>query len=117
MANEIDLVMQLFDQTDAVIYIKDGDGRYLLLNRRGAELAGVSQEELIGKTAHAIVPQEEADAAAELERQVARTGVPADHEATLTLATGRVKILDHKFPLDLDGHPGAVAGIAIAVAD
>ena len=117
MPREVDLVMRLFEETDAVMYIKDGDGRYLLINRRGAELAGVSKQELIGKTAHAIVPREEADAAAELERQVARTGVPADHRATLTLATGSVTIVDHKFPVQIEGHPGAVAGIAIAASD
>ncbi|WP_431216081.1 PAS domain S-box protein [Puia sp. P3] len=51
----------ILDNTTSLIYIKDPEGRYIMVNRRFQEVIGVKDEDLIGKTDHAIATQEAAD--------------------------------------------------------
>jgi len=47
--------------TPAVVYIKDKEGKYLMVNSRYEELFGIRTEDIRGKTAHDIFPKELAD--------------------------------------------------------
>ena len=49
MANETNLIQNFIDNSDAFIYLKDGEGRILMVNRLLAELLKLSKEEVIGK--------------------------------------------------------------------
>lgn len=49
------------ENSDAMICVKDADGRYLLVNRKWEELAGFRREDTIGRVDHDIFPQENAD--------------------------------------------------------
>src|SRR5439155_21574745 len=48
------LLQGIVDNSGAVIYLKDTEGRYLLINRRFEELFHVTQEEIRGKTDFAL---------------------------------------------------------------
>jgi PAS domain S-box-containing protein len=115
MANEADLIQNFIDSSDAVIYLKDEQGRFIMVNRRAAELANLSKEALIGKTAYDLIPKEEADKVTEIDRKVAETGAPLNFKDTVSLPSGQITLLDHKFPVALEGYPNAVGGIAIDI--
>ena len=114
---DAELMQAFFDSTDANIYIKDAEGRFLFVSRKTAEVLGMSQAECLGKTAYDFVPKAQADEMTRIDRQVAESGVPANRKAIISLPTGERTQLDHKFPVSIPGQPGAVAGIAIDVTD
>jgi len=115
--SDAELMQAFFDSTDANIYIKDAEGRFLFVNRKSAEVLGVSQAACVGKTAYDFVPKAQADEMTRIDRQVAEDGVPANRKAIISLPTGDRSQLDHKFPVSIPGQPGAVGGIAIDVTD
>jgi PAS domain S-box-containing protein len=110
---ESDLMQSFADSCDEILYLKDEEGRFIMVNRRAAESANLSKEELLGKTAYDIVPREEADRLTEVDRKVARTGTPMSIKNTFSLPSGRVTLVDHKFPVKAEGYPRAVGGIAV----
>jgi PAS domain S-box-containing protein len=117
MAHKTDLILSFFDSTDAVMYLKDAEGRFVLVNRRAAELAGLSKEDFLGKTSYDIVPKGEADRVTAIDQKVRETGAPLNFTDTITLPSGKLTILDHKFPVSIDGYPNAVGGIAIEISE
>lgn len=58
---EADRLLKAIDSTSAVIYMRDEDGRYLLINRQYEELFDVQREDVIGLTDHDLFPAEVAD--------------------------------------------------------
>ena len=56
------LLQDVADNTTAVIYVKDTDGRFLFTNRRFEQLFHLRAEQIIGRTNHDIFPREIADA-------------------------------------------------------
>lgn len=51
----------ILDNTTAVIYLKDLQGRYLLINRYYELLFHVTKEQIVGKTDYDLFPKEKAD--------------------------------------------------------
>src|SRR6266567_3476815 len=51
-------LLQVIDNSSAVIYMRDSDGRYLLVNRRYEELFGVNRREIVGMTDFDLFPPE-----------------------------------------------------------
>src|SRR5215213_2252600 len=54
-------LQDILDSASVVVYVKDLEGRYLLVNRRYEEFYHVSRAEVIGNTDREIFPQEAAD--------------------------------------------------------
>ncbi len=54
-------IKSILKYTPDVVYIKDKEGRYILVNSRFEELFGVKNEEIRGKTDYVIFPKETAD--------------------------------------------------------
>jgi PAS domain S-box-containing protein len=54
-------ISSILKYTPAVVYIKDGRGRYVLVNSRYEELFDVKNDEVRGKTDYEILPKEVAD--------------------------------------------------------
>lgn len=117
MGQESDLLQRFFDETDAIVYLKDEEGRYLLLNRRAAESLKGTKEELIGKSDLDVIDREQAEMFREHDREVVESGQPHDYRNTVDLPSGRVTLLDHKFPVSVAGHEHAVGGIAFEVKE
>ncbi len=111
------LMQAFFDSADTAFYIKDADGRLLLVNRKAAEYFKLSERECVGKLDYDILPKDEADRLRSNDHEVVRSGKPINLETVLNLPAGRRKLLDHKFPIDVPGYPGAIAGIAIEMAE
>jgi len=117
MAYETEVLEQLMDSTDAMIYLKDEEGRFLFVNRRAAEQLKSSPEEVIGKLDRDFLPPAEAEGFREQDKKVSETGEPVNYRTTVTLAEGKVTVIDHKFPVAVKGHEHAVGGISFELKE
>ena len=107
----------ILDNTEAVIYAKDLEGRYLLINRRYEKLFGTTQEQHRGRTDHALFPKEVADAFTANDRFVLERG-PMQFEEVAPHADGPHTYVSTKFPVcDAKGRPVAVCGISTDITD
>jgi PAS domain S-box-containing protein len=107
------LLRAIIDNSTAVIYVKDLEGRYLLINRRFEELFHVGREEAAGKTDFELFPRERAEAFCAFDRQVVAAGTVLEAEETAPQDDGVHTYLSIKAPLlDEAGNPYAVCGIS-----
>ncbi len=108
----------IIDNSPAVIYLLDSQGRYQLVNRSYETLFGISREEIAGKTPYEIAPREIADVFAANNRQVIETGLPLKLEEMVPHADGLHAYFTVLFPLrDLSGVPYAVGGISTDISE
>ena len=98
------------------IYLKDTEGRYVLVNDSAKKLYGLPDNQLIGKTVYDIHPKGEADAAAKQDREVLKHGVPIEAEHELTFPDGsKHTIIAVKFPVR--GDSGEIIGVGGRVVE
>jgi PAS domain S-box-containing protein len=113
-----ELLESIIDNSTAVIFVKDLEGRYLLVNRRYAELFHVTDEEQRGRTDHDLFAPEVADALRSADRQVLAAGRPLEFEEVVPQDDGPHTYIAIKFPLlDAMGKAYAVCGIATDITD
>lgn len=117
MANEANLIQNFIDSSDAFIYLKDGEGRLLMINRRLAEMLKLSKEEVIGKTEYDFLSKEDADMFLANDRKVIEPGTAMNFKSSISTPDGQITVIDHKFPVSVEGSPNAVGGIAIDITD
>jgi PAS domain S-box-containing protein len=108
----------IMNYSDAVIYLKDADGRYITVNRRYEELCRVRREDIIGRTDYDIFPREHADLYRENDRRVIEAGQPLHLEEPVVLG-GRIHtFLEVKFPtFDATGAVYGVCGMATDITE
>jgi len=113
-----DQLLALIDNTSAVIYMRDLDGRYMLVNREYERLFGVRREAIVGLTDHDLFPAEIADDFRANDRRAAAGGGPVQMEETAPGDDGPHTYVTVKFPLiDVTGKPYAVAGISTDITE
>ncbi len=108
----------LFDTIPAMVYFKDRQHRYILGNRIFAAAAGISVDEVAGKTDHDLFLPEDAEAYIADDEQVMATGEPhLGIEEKITEANGRVTwLMVYKAPFrDNQGAVTGMVGIAFDV--
>lgn len=114
MPKESDLLEKLIQSCDAIVYLKDQDGRFLFVNQAFEEAFKVKKADAVGKDDYLIGSKEQAEAWRSLDDQVRKTGIPATAKSTVSLPGGTQTLIDHKFVVSgIDGAPNAVGGIAI----
>lgn len=113
------LIRALLDNSPAVIYLKDLDGRYLMVNRVWSEVTGVTAERAIGSTDFDFAPPEVAEEFVVNDRRVVAGGKPVQSEEHLPQADGRVHVYrSFKFPVfDQEGRMFAVGGVSTDISD
>jgi PAS domain S-box-containing protein len=108
----------ILDNSTAVVYLKDLEGRYLLVNRLFERLFNVSREKMIGKTDFDLWSRDLATAFRENDQQVLRTGQPLQVEEHAPHADGLHTYLSNKFLLrDAEGRAVALCGISADISD
>lgn len=109
----------IIGNTNAIIYLKDRDGRFLLANDQFARLFGLKEDEVIGKTGREVFPA--ADMALELEereRNVRDTGQWFQMDETMRTSAGVRHYSSVTFPLrDASGAIYAVCGVSTDVTE
>jgi len=112
------LLRNVADNTTAVIYVKDIDGRFLFINRRFEQLFHLATDQIIGHTNHEIFPREIADAFRANDLQVLERNSTVEYEELVPHEDGLHTYLSIKFPLcDLTGTPYATCGISTDITE
>jgi PAS domain S-box-containing protein len=107
------LLQALVNNTSAIIHIKGMDGRYLLVNTQFEHVYNTTNAELIGKTAHEVLPQDLADRLQALDTQILQSRQAVQTEMHAQRADGQHTYVVLKFPLlDAAGEPYAICGIS-----
>jgi PAS domain S-box-containing protein len=106
-------LQDILDNTPAVIFVKDLDLRYILVNREYERRFLVQRDQIRGKTDFDIHPHDVAETVRANDRRVIETGAPVQFEETVPMAAGERHYVVVKFLLwDRVEKPYAVCGIA-----
>ena len=106
-------ITNILKYTPDVVYVKDKNGKYILVNSRFEELFGVSNEEVRGKTDYEIVTKEVADQFRKNDLQVLHEGKPIQIEEHVVHNDAVHTYLSVKFPVyDETGTVNVVCGIS-----
>jgi two-component system, NtrC family, sensor kinase len=118
MRESREVLQSVLDNSPAVVYIKDLEGRYLLINRRYETLFGVDRRQFVGRTDNDLFPPERAEALRGNDRKVIEAGVPLEFEEVVPHGGETHTYLSVKFPLtERDGSPYAVCGISTDITE
>ncbi len=111
-------LQDILDNATAVIFMKDTDGRYLLINRQFESLFHITQQNILGKTDHDIFSKEVADAFSDNDRQVMNTNASLKLEEYAPHDDGIHTYMSIKFPLHAaNDEICAVCGIATDISE
>jgi len=115
LRNNDRLLRAIVDNTSSVIYVKDRDGRYLLVNRRYEELAGKPAGEIVGHTDAELFPGVSVAHLRANDEQALQAGtlLECEEEVVLPGAAGPSVFASVKFPLrDDTGEVYAIGGVS-----
>lgn len=108
----------ILNNSPAVIFLKDPQGRYLFVNRRYQELAGAPLHQIVGKTGFEIFKPDIAQAAREHDLQVLQSGKPLEFEESTLYPDGPHIHLAVKFPLfNAAGAIYAICGVSTDITE
>jgi PAS domain S-box-containing protein len=108
----------IVDACPAVIYVKDNQGRYVLVNSQAAALLHTPRDQLRGKTDYDFFSPEQVQVFREHDRQVLEAGTAVVFEESATLGSQLHIYSSLKFPIrSSSGMPEAVCGISIDVTE
>jgi len=108
----------ILDNTTAVVYIKDIQGRYTFINRQFENLFHIKMDEIKGKTPYDCFPKEIAASHIENDQKVFESKIPMQFDEMATHDDGIHSYISIKFPLfDPDGTAYAVCGISTDITE
>ena len=117
LAETVGRLEDIMDNSAALIYVKDTDGRYTLVNQHFERRFGLRREDVIGHTDREVFPLEAALVYEAHDREVMRTGRALEVEEPATGVTDG-SWLSVKFTLlDPEGRPYALGGISTDITD
>lgn len=110
---ETERLLKVIDNTSAVIYMRDNDGRYLLVNRQYEQLFGIRRQDIVGLTDHDLFPKEMADDFRANDLKALSQGSPIQMEEVAPHPDGVHTYITVKYPIrDLSGRAYAICGIS-----
>jgi len=108
----------ILENTPAVVYLKDIQGRYLYVNQRYSDLFSLDRTSLIGRTDYEIFPAELAKRFVDNDRHVLNSRKRITVRETAPHPEGLHTYVSVKFPLlDIEGEVAAVAGISTDITE
>jgi len=111
-------LQDVLDHAMAAIYLRDAEGRYLLVNRYWQATAGRRAEDVVGKRLEEIMPPEAVEALQTNNRQVLESSQPMQFEESIRQADGMHTWVSVKFPkFDGAGRPVGVWGISTDITE
>ncbi|HEY6900033.1 MAG TPA: PAS domain S-box protein [Puia sp.] len=112
------LLQAIVDNSPAVIYVKDLDGRYLLVNNRFLEVLSISATDVLGKMDLDILPPEAASAVRAMDRRVATVGHALKEEEFIPQKDGVHTYISVKSTIkDQSGRIKAVFGVSTDITE
>jgi PAS domain S-box-containing protein len=111
-------LQSILDNTNALIYIKDQQGRYLLVNNAMTKAFGLPEAEMLGKSPYELAGKEEADEHIQNDLIVFNGKVSATFEEFHMLDGEKRFYISVKFPLKNDrGTIAAIGGISTDITE
>ncbi len=108
----------IINNTTAVIYLKDIQGHYIMVNKQYERLFHITQKEIIGKTDYDIFPKKRAGKFQENDRTVLNAKVPMEFEEIAPHKDGLHTYISIKFPLSTsDNKIYGVCGISTDITE
>lgn len=117
LAEEHALLAAVADATQDSIFVKDLNGRYVLVNRAYARLLGQSPDDIIGKRDEEFFPADVARGLRASDRSAARSDEGSMYEETLLVNGERRVFLSAKAPYRVDGQLAGSVGIACDITE
>jgi PAS domain S-box-containing protein len=112
-----ELLQSIIDNTSSIIYIKDTEGKFLLVNKQFERRSGKSKEEILGKTSEEIFPKSIADSGNEEDKQVLQANSLQEFEEDVNFNGANYNLFTIKFPLFKKNQPYAVCGITTDITE
>jgi len=110
-------LQSILDNSTSLMYIKDLEGRYIMVNLRFREMLHLGDTDIIGRTDHEF-SDPNADHYKLLDEEVMRTGKSLEIEEVVEHDGKRVHLLSIKFPLlDNNGRQIGIGGIATDITE
>lgn len=106
------LLQTVFDVLPHILYVKDLEGRYLMVNQEMADFRGTTKEELQGRTAAELpgINPEEAKLLIDMDRQVLETGRMAESPIQ-QMRNAQGKVMQRRMiKLPIMGENGKITG-------
>lgn len=109
----------ILETTSSMVYLKDVEGRYLLVNRQYLELIGLSEKQVLGNSSYDLFPAQIAEILIANDRQVFETKSVLKFEEQIPLADGSLHTyIATKAPLVNDlGEIYAICGISTDISE
>jgi PAS domain S-box-containing protein len=108
----------IVDNSHAMIYVKDEEGRYKLVNRRFEEVLHMPRSSVVGMTDYDLFPKECAERFRAIDRRVLETNDPVESEDLVPVSGRVLTCLTVKSPLcDGAGKPRAVCGVSTDITE
>ncbi len=112
------LLYDIINGSPSAIFVKDIEGRFLIINNKLEELLGVKNEEIIGKTDYDIITREMADYYRVNDQKVLEEGKAISIEEEADLIDGHHTFIANKFPIyDINGEPYGVGSISTDITE
>lgn len=110
------LLQTLVEAMPAIVYIRDRQGRFTLVNRQHANLLKHDRDQIIGKTSYDLFPKEIADKFHQDDQQIIATTQTLEVDELVPQADGLHTYHSIKFPIcDAAGNVYAIGGISIDI--
>ena len=108
---------RIMDHMGSLLYIKDADSRYLLVNEEFERVRGLEASEVLGRGEEELSPGTVGEEVRAADRAVIESGKPMSFEQEFPLADGTHTFLSVKFPIDDPDNEDALGGIATDITD
>jgi len=108
----------ILDHIPAIVFMKDMEGRYLVINRWYENLLKLRDQDVRGKTPHEILPRDVADQFVAAHQRVVQSQSAQTFEQHIPSDGGRIAVLSTQFPIrDRSGQMVAMGGVSFDITD
>lgn len=108
----------ILDHIPAVVFMKDVEGRYLVINRWYENLLKLRAQDVRGKTPQEILPRDVADQFVAAHEHVVQTQAVQTFEQHIPSDGGMITVLSTQFPIrDRSGQMVALGGVSLDITD
>ena len=111
-------LQSVLDAMPAVVFVKDREGRFTLVNTAWERFTGVSRDQATGKTAHDVFPADVADRIRRDDVATFDANARTEIEEVIPGAQGQRTQLTSRFPLrDEEGRIEGLVGLAVDITE
>jgi two-component system, cell cycle sensor histidine kinase and response regulator CckA len=118
LRNQHTLLQAIIEGTTEIIFVKDLNGRYLMVNAAASQALGRAVTEIVGKNDRELFPSEMVERTTRADRKVMESRQPETYEESSTIGGVLRTHLVTKAPFrDVSGDVVGIIGVAVDVSD